>query len=87
MPGYDWPKLRREFPDKYEQPIANAPDPNSWFHVKLVAASPKVSVFVNGAEQPSLVMDKLNTQQTGSVGLRMGNSEGDFANLTISTAE
>ncbi|GAB3175579.1 family 16 glycoside hydrolase [Telluribacter humicola] len=87
MPGYDWPKLRSEFPDKYEQPLANAPDPNGWFHVKVVVASPKVSVFVNGAEQPSLVVDKLSTRQTGSVGLWVGNnSEGDFANLTITPA-
>ena len=87
LPAYDWPKLRSEFPDKYEQPIANAPDPNGWFHVKVVVASPKVSVFVNGAEQPSLVVDKLSTQQTGSVGLWVGNnSEGDFANLTITPA-
>lgn len=88
MPGYDWPKLRSEFPDKYEQPLADAPDPNGWFHVKVVVASPKVSVFVNGADQPSLVVDKLSSQPTGALGLWVGNnSEGDFANLIISPAK
>jgi hypothetical protein len=30
-----------------------------WFHVRVVVARPKLSVFVNGATQPSLVVNEL----------------------------
>src|SRR5215213_6385405 len=32
MPGYDWPKLRNEFPGKYENTVTPVPDPEEWFH-------------------------------------------------------
>ncbi len=64
--------------------MSPAPDPNAWFHVRVVVASPKVSVFVGDAKEPSLVVDQLNDRTKGLVGLWVGNnSAGDFANLTI----
>src|SRR5205823_4805414 len=45
-PTYPWQKLRAEHPGEYEQPVTPAPDPNGWVHVRVVVASPKVSVFV-----------------------------------------
>src|SRR5207237_504148 len=50
-PTYPWQKLRAEHPGEYEQPVTPAPDPNGWFHVRVVVASPKVSVFVADARQ------------------------------------
>jgi len=83
-PTYTWQKLRTEQPGKYEQAVSPVPDPNAWFHVRVVVASPKVSVFVNDAKEPSLVVDQLSDRRTGSVGLWVGNtSGGDFANLKI----
>ncbi len=83
-PTYTWQKLRAERPGSFEQPVSPAPDPNAWFHVRVVVASPKVSVFVGDAKQPSLVVDQLNDRTKGLVGLWVGNnSDGDFANLTI----
>jgi hypothetical protein len=60
------------------------PDPNGWFHVRVVVASPKVSVFVANAKEPTLVVDQLSDRRKGSVGLWVGNgSSGDFANVKI----
>ena len=83
-PTYPWQKLRAEHPGEYEQPVTPAPDPNGWFHVRVVVASPQVSVFVADAKQPSLVVRQLSDRHTGRVGLWVGNnSGGDFANLKI----
>jgi len=83
-PTYTWQKLRAERPGSFEQPVSPAPDPNAWFHVRVVVASPKVSVFVGDAKQLSLVVDQLNDRTKGLVGLWVGNSSGgDFADLKI----
>jgi Domain of Unknown Function (DUF1080) len=84
MPAYDWEKLRTEFPGKYENKIVPAPDPDSWFHVKIIVSGKKVSVFVNNEPQPVLEVEKLNNNNKGGFGLWMGNnSGGSFANLKI----
>jgi hypothetical protein len=83
-PTYTWQKLRSEQPGKYEQPVNPVPDPNGWFHARVVVASPKVSVFVNDAKEPSLVVNQLSDRKKGLVGLWVGNtSGGDFANFKI----
>ena len=83
-PTYTWQKLRTEQPGKYEKPVNPVPDPNAWFHARIVVASPKVSVFVNDAKEPSLVVDQLSDRKKGLVGLWVGNtSGGDFANFKI----
>lgn len=86
-PTYPWDKLRAEQPGKYEQPVNPVPDPNGWFHARVVVASPRVSVYVGDATQPSLVVDQLSDRKKGLVGLWVGNgSGGDFANLKIMPA-
>ena len=86
-PAYPWMKLRAAHPGKYEQPVNPVPDPNGWFRARIVVASPKVSVFVDGAKEPCLVVDQLSDRKKGSVGVWVGNgSSGDFANLKISPA-
>ncbi|MEP7343114.1 MAG: hypothetical protein ABI977_35645 [Acidobacteriota bacterium] len=83
-PTYTWQKLRAEQPGKYEQPVNPVPDPNGWFHVRVVVAIPKVSVFVNEAKEPCLVVNQLSDRKKGLIGLWVGNtSGGDFANLKI----
>jgi|SRR5688572_25675640 hypothetical protein len=84
QPAYPWQKLRAEHPGKYEKAVNPVPDPNSWFHVRVVVASPSVSVFVADAKEPSLVVSQLSNRNKGLVGLWVGNaSGGDFANLKI----
>jgi hypothetical protein len=83
-PTYTWQKLREEHPEEYENPVDQVPDPNSFFHVKIVVEKPKISVFVNDAENPSLIVDELSGRTGGWVGLWVGNySDGTFSNLKI----
>jgi hypothetical protein len=83
-PTYGWQALRTDDPGQYEHPVNPVPDPNDWFHARVVVADPRVSVFVGNAEVPSLVVNLLNNRRAGMVGLWVGNnSGGDFANLTI----
>lgn len=83
-PNFDWPKLRADFPGKYEATVSPVPDPNGWFHARIVVAERKVSVFVNDATAPSLVITELTARRGGPIGLWVGNgSDGAFANLKI----
>ncbi len=83
-PTYTWQKLRAEHPGKYEKAVNPVPDPNGWFRARVVVASPKVSVFVGDAKEPSLVVDQLSDRKKGLVGPWVGNtSGGDFANLKM----
>lgn len=83
-PAYEWDVLRKNFPDKYEKAVEPAPDPNAWFHVRIVVKYPVISVFANDNPVPCLVVNQLSHQQSGKIGLWVGNSAGgDFANLHI----
>ena len=84
MPVYDWPKLRAEFPGKYEQPVSPAPDPTAWFHVRVVVMKEKISVFVNGAASPSLVVAPLVRTAGTQIGFWAGyGSDGDWRDIRI----
>lgn len=79
-----WDRLRQTYPGKYEQPVNPVPDPNDWFHARVVVAAPKISVYVADATEPCLVVEALSDRKSGLVGLWVGNnSAGDFANLKI----
>jgi Domain of Unknown Function (DUF1080) len=83
-PAYPWEKLRSAFPGKYERALVPAPDPNQWFHVRIVVDEKTVRVFVNGEMTLSLEVTALNEHRTGAIGLWVGNgSSGDFANFSI----
>lgn len=83
-PDHTWWKLRQDSPGKYESAIDPAPDPDGFFHVKLVVEKPKISVYVNQAEQPCLVVESLSNRTSGKIGLWVDNeSDGAFANLRI----
>ena len=83
-PDFPWNVLRETQNAKYEKAIPSAPDPNEWFHVKIVVDYPHVTVYVNNSASPCLTVDKLNDRQSGKIGLWVGNtSGGEFANLVI----
>jgi hypothetical protein len=83
-PAHPWAKLRADHPAQYEKPVTPVPDPNAWFHARVVVASPKVSVFVGDAKEPCLTVNQLSDRKKGMVGIWVGNnSGGDFANFTI----
>lgn len=86
LPKHPWQQLRQDFPGKYESNILNPPNPDDWFHVSIEINYPKITVFVNNQTTPSLVVEQLSINRTGSVGLWVGYmSEGEFKNLKITT--
>jgi len=86
-PEFTWQILREKYPGKYEKPVSPSPGGNEWFHVKIVVQYPDVTVYVDGNDTPCLSIKKLSGRRTGKVGLWAGNnSDGDFANLVISTS-
>ena len=85
-PTHTWQKLREQFPGKYEKAVNPVPDPDDWFHARLVIAWPKVSVFVNDASEPCLVVDQLTDRKQGWIALWVSVAGGDFANLKVTSA-
>ncbi len=81
-PQWPWQRLRQEKPGQFEKPIEPAPDGDAWFHAKVVVEKRQVKVFVNGATEPSLVVNELSDRPGGSVGLWC-NGYGVIANLKI----
>lgn len=83
-PKYTWYSLRNDYPGQYENSIIPPPDPDNFFHAKIVVDKPKVKVYVNDIKEPSLVVDELSDRTGGKIGLWMDFvSDGTFANLKI----
>src|SRR5688572_8414695 len=56
-PGFSWPLLRRAWPSVYE---AYAPlEAGAWTHLKIEVTGRDAKMFVNGAPQPTLIVQGL----------------------------
>lgn len=83
-PDYDWPRLRKEFPEEFENPVDPAIVPTDWVPLRIVVKGPKIQVYVGRVASPTLEVRKLGQNDRGMIGLWAGNnSNGDFANLRI----
>lgn len=83
-PDYDWPRLRKEFPEEFENPVDASVSPTDWVPLKVVVAGQKVQIYVGTPAVPALEVRKLGQLGAGMVGLWVGNnSNGDFRNLRI----
>ncbi|MEQ1752470.1 MAG: hypothetical protein ABL974_23815, partial [Prosthecobacter sp.] len=83
-PDYTWEKLRKNKPGKFEAAIVPAPDPDGWFHARIVITEKQVQVFVNAAKSPSLEIERLTPVTTPRpTGLFVDVAEGQYANLKV----
>ncbi|MFC1785202.1 hypothetical protein ACFL0J_06210 [Candidatus Neomarinimicrobiota bacterium] len=83
-PEYPWYKLREESPSKYETYVDI--DKDNWTKLKIVIKDKNARLFVNDAEQPTLIVNDLkqNLSEKGSIGLWIGpGSVAYFADLKI----
>lgn len=82
-PDFPFYKLRRESPGMYESYADLAP--GEWTQVKIEVAGEKAKLFVNGAEQPCLIVNDLKRAgESGSIALWMEQStDGYFRNLRV----
>jgi hypothetical protein len=86
-PGFDWYKLRREWPWLYESHADLRPD--VWTKVKIEVHGRSARLYVNGSDNPSLVVNGLKGEDLqGGVALwGFSGEEAYFSNLKIIHAE
>jgi hypothetical protein len=88
VPDYDWPRLRKEFPEEFENPVDASIAPTGWVPLRIVVTDKTIRIYVGAGGAPTLEVRKLGTHGAGEVGLWVGNgSDGDFANLRITPAK
>lgn len=88
LPDFTWRKLREIFPTTYEDSIEPSPEPNAWVRVRIIIKDAIVSIYINGNKQPSLVVEKVTSIKSGSIGFYVADtSGGDFANITITKTD
>ena len=85
-PDWPWFRLRQETPSRYET-YADI-QPAEWIHLKITVDGEKARVYVNDAEQPTLVVNdvKSGPDGKGRVALWMeGSTIARYANLKITS--
>ena len=86
-PENTWEKLRKGKPGVYESAVKPIPDPSGWFHARIEVTKRAVSVWVDGAREPCMVVDRLAGREKGKVGLFVDSREGSFRDLRILPAK
>jgi len=88
VPDYDWPRLRKEFPEEFENPVDASIVPTDWVPLRVVVKGRAIQIYVGAVKTPTLEVRKLGQHDRGMVGLWVGNnSDGDFANLRVSSTK
>ena len=82
-PDNDWFALREKYPGKYEHAVNPVPDPNDWFHVKIIINFPGIELYVNGSKEPSLEVRQISERQSGKLGLWIDGKDGWFKNVMV----
>jgi hypothetical protein len=82
-PDYDFARLRRESPEKYESYVDL--QPGEWTKFRIEVEGRNAQLYVHGAEQPVLLVNDLKLQpDEGAVALWVGpGTEGYFSDLKI----
>jgi hypothetical protein len=82
-PDFPWQKLRQETPSKYESYVDLVP--GEWNHIKIEVRGDKARLYVNGAQQPALIVNDLkHGASKGAIALWVGpGTVAHFANLKV----
>jgi hypothetical protein len=82
-PAFSWQRLRQESPAVYET-YADM-EAGVWTHLKVEVTGPRALLFVNGATQPTLIVNDLKLGDThGAIALWSHTfTDGYFANLRV----
>jgi hypothetical protein len=82
-PDFDFARARQEAPEKYESYVDL--QPGVWTSYKIEVEGRKARLYVNGTEQPCLIVNDLKLDpRNGGVALWVGpGTEGYFSNLKI----
>lgn len=82
-PDFPWPRLRKEFPEKYESYVDL--EPGVWTRMRIEVSGVTARLYVHDNQQPNLIVNDLkHGMSEGGVALWIGpGSEGFFSNLRI----
>lgn len=86
-PDFPWSRLRKESPGVYESYVDL--ETGAWTKIKIVVSGTKAQLYVNGADQPCLIVNDLKLGDThGQIALwAHATTDGYFSNLTVSSAK
>jgi hypothetical protein len=88
LPEFDWPRLRKEFPEEFENPVDQSVSPTDWVPLRVTVKDKTIQVHVGSGPTAALEVRKLGALDRGLVGLWTGNnSDGAFANLRLTPAK
>ena len=85
-PNFDWYKLRRQWPWVYESHAELQPE--TWTKVRIEVAGRSAKLYVNGSEQPILVVDGLKGEDLRG-GVALWGYEGEeayFSNVRVTNS-
>jgi len=87
LPDFLWPRLRKENPGVYESYVDL--DAGAWTKMKIVVSGTKAQLYVNGAEQPCLIVNDLKLGDShGQIALWAPSStDAYFSNLTVRSTD
>ena len=82
-PEYPWHRLRKEMPGVYESYVDLVP--GEWTRVRIEVSGRKAKLYVNGADQPCLIVNDLRMAGSrGRIALWIGQgTEAHFSKLTV----
>jgi hypothetical protein len=82
-PEFPWDRLRKESPGVYESYVDL--DPGAWTRMKIVVSGTRAQLYVNGADEPCLVVNDLKHGDThGRIALwAHTTTEAYFSNLQV----
>ncbi len=85
-PNYSWYELRRGWPWVYEAHAAIQKE--GWTHIKIEVAGRTARLYVNGATEPTLIVDGMKNQELrGAVALHgSAGEEAYFSNVRVTNA-
>jgi hypothetical protein len=83
VPDFPWHRFRKESPGMYEAYVDL--ETGAWTKIKIVVSGTKAQLYVNGADQPCLIVNDLKLGEThGQIALWAHSStNGYFSNLTV----
>ena len=83
-PDWPWFRLREETPSKYESYVDI--EPSKWIHVKIEVDGDRARLYVDGREQPTLIVNDVKSGASGNGAVALwfeGSTVAHFANLKI----
>ncbi len=81
LPDFPWYRLRKETPGVYESYVDL--EPGVWTKMKIVVSGTKAQLYINGADQPCLIVNDLKLGDSqGQIALwAYGGTDAYFSNL------